>query len=87
MSENEKLAYFTELEESKKIEKENFKQAQKKKAKIVKSYDNLEQIKKKEGVIEIPEIITVKEFTSLAIDHKVEKIGAVCAGVVLWDGV
>ncbi len=30
---------------------------------------------------------TVARMKSLAIDHKVEKIGAVFAGVVLWDGV
>ena len=29
----------------------------------------------------------VARMKSLAIDHKVEKIGAVFAGVVLWDGV
>lgn len=29
---------------------------------------------------------TVDRMQTLAIDHKVEKIGAVFAGVVLWDG-
>ena len=63
MPEDEQLLYFAELEESKRAEKENFKTLQKKKAKIVKSYDNQEQIKKKEWIVEIPAVITVKEFS------------------------
>lgn len=63
MPEDEQLLYFAELEESQRAEKENFKTIQKKKAKIVKSYDNQEQIKKKEWVIEIPAIISVKEYS------------------------
>lgn len=63
MTEDERLQYFTELEESKKLEDEAFKSRQKKRSKIVKTYDNQEQIKKKEWVVEIPESITVKEFS------------------------
>jgi len=63
MSEDERLQYFTELEESKKSEDEAFKSRQKKRTKVVKSYDNQEQIKRKEWVIKITEWITVKEFS------------------------
>ena len=63
MTEDERLQYFTELEEFKKSEDEAFKSRQKKRTKVVKNYDNQEQIKKKEWIVEIPEWITVKEFS------------------------
>jgi len=63
MPEDEQLLYFTELEESQRAEKENFKTSQKKTTKIVKSYDNQEQIKKKEWIVEIPWMISVKEYS------------------------
>jgi hypothetical protein len=48
MSDDEQIAYFAEKEEAQRAENENFKTLQKKKAKVVKTYDNQEQIKKKE---------------------------------------
>jgi len=48
MPEDEQLLYFAEMEEFKRAANENFKTLQKKKAKVVKTYDNQEQIKKKE---------------------------------------
>ena len=63
MPEDEQLLYFAEMEEFKRAEKESFKTLQKKKATVAKTYANQEQIKKKEWVIEIPNTITVKEFS------------------------
>lgn len=63
MPEDEQLLYFAEMEEFKRAENENFKTLQKKKAKVVKTYDNQEQIKKKEWIIEINNVVTVKEFS------------------------
>lgn len=63
MSEYERIQYFAEIEEFKRAENENFKTLQKKKAIVAKTYANQEQIKKKEWIIEISAVITVKEFS------------------------
>ncbi|MCD5382799.1 translation initiation factor IF-2 [Candidatus Gracilibacteria bacterium] len=82
MPEDEQLLYFAEMEEFKRAEKENFKNLQKKKSKVIKTYDNQEQIKKKEGVIEISAIITVKEFSE-KVGIPVPKI----IGVLIKNGI
>ena len=62
MSVEEKIEYFADLEESKRLDDEMFKEQQQKKKKVIKAFSNQEQIKKKEGVIELPEIVTIKEY-------------------------
>lgn len=62
MSEEEQIQYFADHEEQKRVNDELFKEQQSKKKKVIKAYTNQEQIKKKEGIILIPDVITVKEF-------------------------
>lgn len=62
MSDEEKIQYYADLDEQKRIDNEIFKEQQMKKKKVIKAYSNQEQIKKKEWVVLLPDVITVKEF-------------------------
>ena len=63
MSEEEKIEYFADLEESKRLDDEMFKTQQQKKKKVIKAFSNQEQIKEKEWKVELPDIITIKEYS------------------------
>jgi len=48
MSEEERIEYFADLEESKRLDDEMFKTQQQKKKKVIKAFSNQEQIKEKQ---------------------------------------
>ena len=65
MSEEERLALVTEEMISKELEDEIFKKGQQKRTRIHVTKEQ-DQIKKKEGIVLIPEIVSVKEFAEKA---------------------
>lgn len=62
MSEEKRVEYFADIEENKRLEDERFKAQQQKKRKVVKALENYEQIKKKDWVVMLPEVISLKEY-------------------------
>ncbi len=63
MSEEERIEYFADLEESKRLDDEMFKTQQQKKKKVIKAFSNQEQIKEKQWIVELPDIVTIKEYS------------------------